>query len=113
MSIFLKNLSHLFDVSVIKVHPLAYLGLEEEGGVVLAIVAHHPHQVELRLASPLVCHTVEQLQREREGGMEEGGGEDTKGGGTRRGEVCRDRNKGVKVNTSIILASPTVGTLCS
>lgn len=53
--------SHLFDVRVIEVHPLAYLGLEEEGGVVLAIVAHHSHQVKLRLASPLLCHTVEQL----------------------------------------------------
>lgn len=64
--------SHLFDVGVVEVHPLAYLGLEEEGGVVLAVVAHHAHQVELRLASPLLCHAVEQLQGEREG--ERGGG---------------------------------------
>lgn len=61
-----QTTSHLFDVGVVEVHPLAYLGLEEEGGVVLAIVAHHAHQVELRLASPLLCHTVEQLPRERE-----------------------------------------------
>lgn len=74
--------SHLFDVGVVEVHPLAYLGLEEEGGVVLAVVAHHAHQVELRLASPLLCHTVEQLRREREReSREEGDREGERGGG--------------------------------
>lgn len=78
-------------MGVVEVHPLAYLGLKEEGGVVLAVVAHHAHQVELRLASPLLCHTVEQLQREREReedgrGRRQGG----RGGGMqdRGGEVC-------------------------
>lgn len=87
-------MSHLFDVGVVEVHPLAYLGLEEEGGVVLAVVAHHAHQVELRLASPLLCHTVEQLQRERE--REEGGREEEETGREggmqgREGEVCSGR----------------------
>lgn len=92
-------------MGVVKVHPLAYLGLKEEGGVVLAIVAHHPHQVELRLASPLVCHTVEQLHREREGeGREAAGGTRREEGHT--GERCAERNKGVKVNTSIFFAHP-------
>lgn len=69
--------SHLFDVGIVEVHPLAYLGLEEEGGVVLAVVAHHAHQVELRLASPLLCHTVEQLQSERERERKRGGRRET------------------------------------
>lgn len=64
-------------MGVVKVHPLAYLGLEEEGGVVLAVVAHHAHQVELRLASPFLCNTVKQLWRE----IEEEEGADRKGGG--------------------------------
>lgn len=71
-----RSVSHLFDVGVVEVHPLAYLGLEEEGGVVLTVVAHHAHQVELCLASPLLCHTVEQLQRERGGA---GGGDRERG----------------------------------
>lgn len=71
------SVSHLFDLGVVEVHPFTYLGLEEEGGVVLAVVAHHAHQVELCLASPLLCHTVEQLRREREGEetRRKGGGE--------------------------------------
>lgn len=48
-------------MSVIEVHPLAYLGLEEECGVMLAVVAHHAHQVELRLLGPVIRHSVEQL----------------------------------------------------
>lgn len=47
---------------VIEVHPLAYLGLEEESGVMLAVVANHAHKVELRLFGPLIRHTVEQLE---------------------------------------------------
>lgn len=43
----LVKTSDLFDVGVIEVHPLAYLGLEEECGVMLAVVTHHAHQVEL------------------------------------------------------------------
>lgn len=76
-------------MGVVEVHPLANLGLEEEGGVVLAVVAHHAHQVELRLASPLLCYTVEQLQRERERGQREGGGGDRE---TRR-EMCREERE--------------------
>lgn len=38
---------YLFDVGVIEVHPLAYLGLEEKCRVMLAVVTHHAHQVEL------------------------------------------------------------------
>lgn len=79
-----RTTSHLFDVGVVEVHPLAYLGLEEKGGVVLAIVAHHAHQVELRLASPLLCHTVEQLQGERD--RKEG--EETRREGGMQGERC-------------------------
>lgn len=46
---------------VVKVHPLAYLGLEEEGGVVLAVVTHHAHQVELCLLGFVISHSVEEL----------------------------------------------------
>lgn len=91
-------------MGVVEVHPLAYLGLEEEGGVVLAIVAHHAHQVELRLASPLLCHTVEQLPRERE---IRGRGRRQGGRGACRGEVCgigeRETEELVNVNTSTFL----------
>lgn len=53
---------YLLHMCVIEVHPLAYLGLEEEGGVMLAVVANHAHKVELRLLGPLIRHTVEQLE---------------------------------------------------
>lgn len=95
-------------MGVVEVHPLAYLGLEEEGGVVLAIVAHHAHQVELRLASPLLCHTVEQLPRERDRRK----GEETRreGGMQGRGVRYRREREGeretkelVNVNTSTFL----------
>lgn len=52
---------YLFDMCVVKVHPLAYLGLEEEGGVVLAVVTHHAHQVELCLLGFVISHSVEEL----------------------------------------------------
>lgn len=78
-------------MGVVEVHPLAYLGLEEEGGVVLAIVAHHAHQVELRLASPLLCHTVEQLPRERERDKREG--EETRREGGMQGRGVRYRRE--------------------
>lgn len=87
-------------MGVVEVHPLAYLGLEEEGGVVLAVVAHHAHQVELRLASPLLCHTVEQLQRERERGD---GGRRRRQGERDRGAVGEERDRGVNGNTSTFL----------
>lgn len=83
-----QTVPHLFDVGVVEVHPLAYLGLEEEGGVVLAVVAHHAHQVQLRLASSLLGHTVEQLQSGRVGGME---GEET---GSERGRGVQSVDKG-------------------
>lgn len=87
----------------------------------LAVVAHHAHQIELRLASLLLCHTVEQLQRGRKRGSERRGergqmrnGRGRRQGGRegrremqgREGEVCGtagDRDGTVNVNTSTFL----------
>lgn len=55
--------AYLLDMGVVEVHPLADLGLEEEGGVVLAVVTHHAHQVELCLLGLLLRHPVEELGR--------------------------------------------------
>lgn len=55
---------YLLHVCVIKVHPSPDLRLEEEGGVMFPVVAHHSNQVELRLTSLLLRHPVKQLQIE-------------------------------------------------
>lgn len=55
---------YLLDMCVIKVHPSSDLRLEEEGGVMFPVVAHHSDQVELRLTSLLLRNPVKQLHRE-------------------------------------------------
>lgn len=49
-------------MSIIEVNPLADFGLEEESGVVFAVVTDHAHQVELRLFGLVLRHSVEQLR---------------------------------------------------
>jgi len=49
-------------MSIIEVNPLADFGLEEESGVVFAVVTDHAHKVELRLFGLVLRHSVEQLQ---------------------------------------------------
>lgn len=69
-----KSSVYLLDVGVVEVHPLADLGLEEEGGVVLAVIAHHAHQVELCLLGLLFRHPVEELGRGPRWWRGQGGG---------------------------------------